>query len=249
MVMPEDRAMGSTSLTERTYSRFADADAKNALQKLLSSTKEPAQYQAAMKSLGCHLGKILNEILPNDAKCLIASTAEDADFLSLEILNSLRLKREALVAIFWNNHYSIANGSIAPIVHKYLQPNYEKSNHLIIVKSVISGSCVVRTNILALIEKLNVGKIYIASPVMHVLAEDALRSEFPESISSKFEFIYFAKDTKKDGSSGEVIPGIGGQIYKLLGIGDLPVKTGYMPKLVKELAQKNRQKTDSLKSF
>lgn len=224
------------SLTERAYSRFADAVAKNALLELLNSTGDPTQYQSAMKLLGCCLGNILNELLPNNAKCLVASTAEDADYLSSGILESLQLKHEALVAIFWNNHYPISGGSVAPIVHKYLQPNYETANYLIIVKSVISGSCVVRTNILALIEKLNVDKIYIASPVMHVRAEEALKSEFPESISSKFEFIYFAKDAKKDNESGEVIPGIGGQIYQLLGIGSQPVKIGYMPKLVKKLA-------------
>ncbi|MCY1562230.1 hypothetical protein D9M68_995900 [compost metagenome] len=70
---------------------------------------------------------------------------------------------------------------------------------------------------------------------MHKNSEEALRSEFPDEVSSKFEFIYFAIDAKKD-ETGEVIPGIGGQIYQLLGIGKQPAHNGYMPALVKKLA-------------
>ena len=33
---------------------------------------------------------------------------------------------------------------------------------------------------------------------------------------------------------GEVVPGIGGQVYELLGIDNQPVLTGYMPNLVKK---------------
>lgn len=220
---------------ERAYSRFANEVAKNALVELLSSTDAPVQYQSTMKVLGRCLGDVLNELIPQSARCLVASTAEDADYLSSGVLESLQSRHETLAAIFWNNHYSIGSGSVAPIVHKYVQPGYEGADSLVVVKSVISGSCVVRTNILALIERLNVSKIYIVSPVMHIKSEEALRSEFPEEISSKFVFIYFAQDTQKD-ESGEVIPGIGGQIYQLLGIGKQPAQTGYMPSLVRKLA-------------
>lgn len=223
------------SVDERAYSRFANEIAKNALRDLLSSTNAPAQYQSAMRVLGRCLGDVLNQVLPDQTKCLVASTAEDADYLSSGVLDSLQSKHETLAAIFWNNHYSISSGSVAPIVHKYVQPGYEGADSLVVVKSVISGSCVVRTNILALIEKLQVGKIYIVSPVIHINSEEALKSEFPDEISSKFEFIYFAKDARTD-DSGEVIPGIGGQIYQLLGIGKQPAQTGYMPSLVRRLA-------------
>lgn len=219
----------------RTYSSFANEVAINALNKLLSVTKLPLEYQATMKKLGLYLGETLNKTLPDGAKCLVASTAEDADFLSSGVIESLQPHHETLAAVFWNNHYSIQGGSVAPIVHKYLQPGYESVDCLVVVKSVISGSCVVRTNILALIEKLNASKIYIVAPVMHDKSEIALRSEFPDEISSKFEFIYLAKDTKKEAETGEVIPGIGGQIYQLLGMEQQPVNNGYMPSLVKKL--------------
>lgn len=224
------------TVTERAYSRFADHIAKSALNNLLASTEAPAQYQSAMRLLGKRLGEELNTILPSSAKCLLVSTAEDADYLSSSVLEALKLKHKTHAAVFWNHHYSVPNGSIAPVVHKYIQPGFEDADSLVVVKSVISGSCVVRTNILALIEKINVSKIYIASPVMHEKSEEALISEFPDEISQKFVFVYFAKDAKKDKTSGEVIPGIGGQIYKLLDIGVQPVQTGYIPSLVKKLA-------------
>lgn len=223
------------NIAGRTYSRFANEVAKDALNKLLSVTSEPVEYQATMKKLGRYLGEALNEALPVGTKCLVASTAEDADFLASGIIESLQSKHETLAAVFWNNHYSIPGGSVAPIVHKYIQPGHESVDSLVVVKSVISGSCVVRTNILALIEKLKVNKIYIVAPVIHKKSEDSLRSEFPSAVSSKFEFIYFAQDANREVSTGEVVPGIGGQIYQLLGIGNQPVHTGYMPDLVKKL--------------
>ena len=223
------------TVAERAYSRFADQIAKSALSDLLASREAPAQYQSAMKLLGQRLGEELNAMLPSSAKCLVASTAEDADYLSSGVLESLQTKHETHAAVFWNHHYSLPAGSVAPVVHKYLQPGFEEADSLVVVKSVISGSCVVRTNILALIERLKVNKIYIASPVMHEKAEEALRSEFPDEIADKFVFVYFAKDSKKD-EAGEVIPGIGGQIYQLLGIGKQPVHSGYIPSLVRRLA-------------
>ena len=70
---------------------------------------------------------------------------------------------------------------------------------------------------------------------MYAKAEDALRSEFPSEISDLFEFVYLAQDSVRD-ETGEVKPGIGGQIYQLLGMKDQPARTGFMPKLVKQLA-------------
>jgi len=219
----------------RGYSRFANEVTNAALGELLQATGAPAHYQSTMKVLGRLLGEALNKELPEGTKCLVVSTAEDADYLSSGVMESLQTKHETLAAVFWNNHYSIPGGSVAPIVHRYMQPGFECADSLVVVKSVISGSCVVRTNILALIEKVKVGKIYIVSPVMHKNSEEALRSEFPDEISSRFEFVYFAIDEKKD-ESGEVIPGIGGQIYHLIGIGKQPAQIGYMPALVKKLA-------------
>ena len=117
----------------------------------------------------------------------------------------------------------------------YLQPGFQESKNLIVAKSVLSGSCVVRTNILALIDELDKDtSIFIVSPVLYKEAEQSLRGEFPEEISYRFTFVYFAKDADRNEASGEVTPGIGGMIYQLLGLSEQPVRTGYMPQLVKD---------------
>jgi hypothetical protein len=219
----------------RTYSRFANEFTRNTLSKLLEVAGEPDKYQTVMSELGLRLGEALESSLPSGAKCLIVSTAEDADFLTAGVMQALGSNHDVFAAVFWNNHQQVPGGSVAPIVHKYVQPGFESADTLVIVKSVISGSCVVRTNILALIEKLDVKKICILSPVMHTNSEKSLRAEFPEDVSSKFEFVYFAQDSQRE-QSGEVVPGIGGEVYQLLGIGKQPVLTGYMPSLVKRLA-------------
>lgn len=222
------------SIAER-YSAFAEDDAKAALQSLLSSKDNPSAYSAVMESLGVILGNLLSSRIPNDLSCLLASTAEDADFLSKGIYDRLKIDHPTKAAVFWNNHYSVAGGSVAPVVHKFLEPGYESSNVLIIAKSVISGSCVVRTNILELIEHIDPLKIFIVSPVMHSKSEASLRDEFPDEISEKFEFLVLAIDQDKS-ATGEVLPGIGGEIYSLLGLSDQPARTSYMPNLVKQLA-------------
>lgn len=223
-------------VNNRTYSHHADAFVKENLQALLASTKNPEKYKQTMRRLGVLLGSVVKkQITHEDARCLIVSTAEDADYLSNGVRDVLSESFNTATAVFWNNHYSSFNGSVAPIVHKYLQLGYEVSDTLVIVKSVISGSCVVRANILALIENINIQNIYIVSPVMHIYAADNLKKEFPPEIADKFVFVYFAQDAVRD-EFGEVKPGIGGQIYNLLGLSDQPVKIDYMPELVKQLA-------------
>jgi hypothetical protein len=223
------------SINNRAYSRYANEVAIEALNNLLRFTSAPSEYRETMTNIGHYLGEILDQQIPSSSKCLVASTAEDADFLSKGVIDALSCHHNTLAAVFWNNHYSIPGASVAPVVHKFLQPGFEAADSLVVVKSVISGSCVVRTNILALIERLNVKKIYIVAPVMHIKAEQALRSEFPDEVSKLFEFVYLAQDSVRD-ESGEVKPGIGGQIYQLLGMKDQPARTSFMPNLVKQLA-------------
>lgn len=226
--------------SNRKFSEIADSEARSALDELLSAGKahDVPSYQHAMFSLGWLLGnRLLNK--PSIAcanKVLIASTAEDADFLANGVINALKQKHQVRYAIFWNNHYSLENNSdsVAPVVNSHYQDGYEDSEALVIVKSVISGSCVVKTNLLRLMSD-NPGllnSVHVASPVMHTNAENKLRSEFPISVSKNFEFSYFAIDSNRS-ESGEVIPGIGGEVYQLLGLMDQPAKIGFIPELVK----------------
>lgn len=219
---------------DRTFSAYGSSANIRALLDGLLTAKSNDSYQKAMTELGVEFSHVIRDKISPTSKCVVAATAEDADYLASGLIDGLKSKYEIMAAVFWNNHYSIGNSSVAPIVHRYLQPGFETAKYLILVKSVLSGSCVVRANIIALLEKMDVEKILIVAPVVHAKSEESLTSEFPESISSLFEFVYFAKDQIKD-DSGEVKPGIGGQIYQLLGMEDQPAKTGYMPKLVERL--------------
>jgi hypothetical protein len=101
---------------------------------------------------------------------------------------------------------------------------------LIVVKSIISGACVVKTNLASLIDEALPLRVIVAAPVMLKGAEQRLASEFPQSMSSRFEYFAFAIDDEK-GSDDNVVPGIGGSVYERLGFGD---KTAYIPEIVKE---------------
>jgi hypothetical protein len=143
----------------RKYSEFADDLAKQTLAKLIASVNSPLDYQGAMLELGKQLGRIVNERIPRVHKCLVVSTAEDADYLSNGVIESLEHDHETLAAVFWNNHYSVSDSNVAPIVHHFVQPGFESAKDVVFVKSIISTSCVVRTNILALLESMDVCNI------------------------------------------------------------------------------------------
>ena len=215
-------------------------ESKKLLDNLLRSNGNSELYRNSMLKLGELLGEeVVNALSNTHGNVLVISTAEDADFLQKGVSSALKKHDvETKLAIFWNNHYQLGDGkgSVAPIIHKFLESGYENVQNVIIVKSVISGSCVVRTNLLELLDEVeNAEKVFVVSPVMYKDAEKSLRKEFPDEIANKFNFISFRIDGER-ASDGEVIPGIGGQVYQLLGIGDQPALNGYMPDVVKELA-------------
>ncbi|RQL72318.1 hypothetical protein BJI62_18125 [Acinetobacter pittii] len=226
-------------MNNRTYSNIANNLAKDHLQGLLDSKTDPRAYREHMKELGKLLAEsLVPSIKKSEKNCLIISTAEDADFLQAGVESVLKENLiSTKLAVFWNNHYQLpTKGSVAPIVHKFIEPGFEQADNIIIVKSVMSGSCVVRTNLIAMLNQIkNAKQIFIVAPVVHKNSEASLIKEFPHDISSKFNFVYFAKDAQKDSYSGEVIPGIGGQVYELLGLVKQPALTNYMPKVVEKI--------------
>ena len=90
-----------------------------------------------------------------------------------------------------------------------------------------------KNQLLHLIGKINPKIIHIVAPVMYKDAQNSLKKEFPDSISSKFEFLTLAVDTVRK-TSGEVLPGVGGMVYPKLGLGDITEKNKYTPHLVLE---------------
>jgi hypothetical protein len=72
----------------------------------------------------------------------------------------------------------------------------------------------------------------VIAPVLLQGATSRLESEFDTSITRRFEYLWFAQDDEKN-ESGEVVPGIGGSVYELLGIGNSITKNSFVPEIVK----------------
>lgn len=220
----------------RKLSKYVKGDRQilENLETLVDKSKSPLEYSSAFYILGQKLSVPINEKIKEKEAVVVACSSEDADWLAKGIIDNLKSQTNRLV-VFWNlrtQPFGNKDLLIAPIIKTYAE-NIDYCDTLIVCKSIIYTSCVVRTNLTYLIEKINPKTILIAAPVIFKLAEKSLRSEFNPSISDKFEFIYFAKDDKAT-SKGEVIPGIGGEIYQRLGLNDVLQKNKYVPELVKE---------------
>jgi hypothetical protein len=208
------------------------------LDTLVNKEAMPEVYKKAMFEIGLNLGNaLLDQISSDQASVYLACTVEDADFLAKGILQSLKGRvRKISFACFWNQHFSpfeMEDLKVAPILRKYQEPANEDVNYLIIVKSIISGACVVKTNLSDLIQSIEPEKIFIVAPVIHAQAEQKLKNEFEKAVYDKFQFFYFAKDEKRT-AKGEVLPGIGGNVYQRLGFEDQDSKNRYIPTIVKE---------------
>jgi hypothetical protein len=221
----------------REYSHFTNPAAQHLLATLVDQHTSSKDYQQTLISLGETLGNILlKEIVGDQCSTYLASTVEDADFLAKGILNSLGTRLNSVgFACFWNQRstpFGMADLTVAPIIKRYQEPTGQTVDYLIIIKSIISGGCVIKTNLLSLIQSIEPKHIFIVAPVIHSKAEQNLKQEFPEHISNKFQFLYLAKDDEIN-DQGEMLPGIGGMIYERLGFTDQDSKNRYVPELVK----------------
>jgi len=223
----------------RTYSPFVkdDKDAQALLDVLVSKSADVAQYRDAMRSLGTHLAQGLKPKLgtPDDHDICVVCTVEDADFLARGVLEGLAeqgLSQKTRMLCLWNGKVRESGVSISPVLRQYKEAFDPEGTVFIIVKSIISGACVVKTNLTRAISKAEPSRIFVVAPVMLEGAEKRLEDEFPSGISDKFEYVWFATDTDKDGEN--VVPGIGGSVYDRLGLGNEDQKNRYMPEIVKE---------------
>lgn len=206
------------------------------LSRLTNKDTKESEYALAMYELGKAFGEIL---LPqiNAATVALASTVEDADYLGRGIVEVLeREGKKVLLTVFWNKRFKPNEEnqiSIAPIVKEFHEPGYEKADTMIIIKSIISSSCVVRTNLTNLIEVANPEKIFVVAPVLLEGALAKLEKEFTQEISNKFKYLFFAVDTERT-NEGIVIPGIGGDVYNRLGFKGQDAKNKFIPEIVKK---------------
>ena len=224
----------------RRYENLQYGDEKvirKSLDALADKTTGVEAYRNAFETLGVELGRILaqkvGDVLAKETMLVCAS--EDADWLAKGVENGFG-KGELPVSIYWstrNTVYQSENGEkieISPIIKAYEEP-IAKCRLLVIVKSIISSSCVVKTQLTRLIDRIHPEMIVIMAPVMYKDAQPNLLKEFPEEISNKFHFLQFAVDEDRQGN--EVIPGIGGMVYPRLGLGDINKKNQYIPQMVR----------------
>lgn len=187
----------------------------------LLDNDEVESYRSTFYSIGVELAKILNaQIGRNLVPVTLACASEDADWLAKGMLDTLESQVE--LCVYWSNRYNLGidyNGET--IEYSEIEKAYEEhsglSKILIITKSIISSSCVIKSQIMRLISTNRFDKIYITAPIMYKDAEENLRKEFPDDIFNLFEFISFAIDEDKD-KKGWISPGIGGSVYEKLGV-------------------------------
>lgn len=225
----------------REYSDLASEAGPGVLADLdrLADLALPADaYGAAMRSVGRTLGGCFARAASVEGKAVyLAVTVEDADYLAAGIAESLDAAGARLsVACFWNTRRK-AGGfkwlDVAPIVNEYREPIPDALDHLIVVKSIISGACVVKTNLMHLLDLVNPREIHIMAPVMLRGAEARLSAEFDTGVAERFRYWLLATDEDKD-ADGNVLPGIGGEIYGRLGFTGQTGKNAYYPEFIKQ---------------
>ena len=207
------------------------------LDKLADKSTGVDDYRDAFNKLGVELGKVLASEIDgiSSEEIMLVCASEDADWLAAGVESGIG-KGDLKKSVYWStreNVYKDENGGtleISPIVKAYEEP-IENCRLLVVVKSIISSSCVVKTQLTRLIGKINPERIVIMAPVMYKDGVPNLKSEFPESVNSKFEFLAFAIDEDRL-ENGEVVPGIGGMVYPRLGLGDIAAKNSYIPETV-----------------
>ena len=224
----------------RRYENLQYGDEKiirKSLDTLADKTTSVEANRKAFELLGIELGRVLAKKVGNvlAKETMLVCASEDADWLAKGVENGFG-KGELPMSIYWstrNTVYQSESGEkieISPIIKAYEEP-IENCRLLIIVKSIISSSCVVKTQLTRLIDRIHPQMITIMAPVMYKDAQPNLLKEFPEEISNKFIFLQFAVDEDRQGD--EVIPGIGGMVYPRLGLGDINKKNQYIPQIVR----------------
>jgi len=201
------------------------------LQELLDAAK-PEVYRSAIQQLGQDLGRRVADMLPKRGRCMLVCTVEDADFLARGFITSVGVERVRLQC-FWNERRTLGDFEIAPIIRRYVEPGDDDVSTLVVIKSIISGACVVRTNLMEVLERARPAQIFIVAPVIHAEAERKLEQEFPPDIVQRFTYVWLARDDVRE-PNGNVRPGIGGSVYELLGLGGENDKNRYYPRLIHE---------------
>nr|WP_312295450.1 hypothetical protein [Brevundimonas diminuta] len=225
------------SLALPVMSDDVSVPAREALDVLQNLNSDPTAYRRAMTELGRLLGRLLSEqaFKQGDNVCL-AMTVEDADYLGLGALEALETAGlNVSVVCFWNEReeaFGLDWAKLAPVTQEYVEP-LDGVDQIVMLKSIISGSCVVRTNLEHLFDDISPSRVHVVAPVMLDGADERLTQEFPRELSERFQYWMFEVDTERE-KNGDVVPGIGGEVYGRLGLGDQAAKNKVMPDLVRQ---------------
>ncbi len=146
---------------------------RTSLDALADKSTNVFKYREAFRLLGIELGKILaleyKSISANQSMLVCAS--EDADWLANGVEAGFG-KGELKKSVYWSSREIVhinEDGSkveISPIEKAY-EEAIKDCQLLIIVKSIISTSCVVKTQLTRLIGRISPKRIVIAAPVMY----------------------------------------------------------------------------------
>lgn len=215
-----------------------ESDAAVPLLQLIDPSVAPAGYRHAMYALGVVLGRAFAEREAVQGKnVLTISTVEDADYLSRGFADAVENEGANVVfACIWVERSKLPldeEPDVAQILAEFIEPIPERVDHFVAMKSVISGSCVVRSAILRLLDQAKPENIHIVAPVVLAGAQQRLAKGFPEQIAERFRYWILAED-QVSLSDGTVVPGVGGNVYKRLGLGDQAAKNKVMPDYVLE---------------
>lgn len=213
------------------------------LNRLIDKKLSSAAYANVLYELGLRFGTLISDRIGSlsDAVSLVC-TVEDADNLAKGIVEVLEKKgRKVALTVFWNKRFKPNKEndiSVAPILREFHDEGYKDARVLIVIKSIIVNSCVVRTNLTKLIDESDPERILVVAPVLLEGATKKLENEFDSVISKKLEYLYFAVDSEKT-AEGYVDPGIGGNVYERLGFGAQDGKNRFTPTIVKQRRQKS----------
>jgi len=223
----------------RKYTEFADKDtvARQLVDVIADSSITVQRYRDTMVELGRALASkfILKIDKFSTDDLFVICTVEDADFLARGVIEQLDLSglgNRIKLMCMWNESVQDEGISLSPVLRQYREEPTSTKASFIVVKSIISGACVVKTNLTRAISSSDPQQVFVVSPVLYVGAQERLALEFPPKIAEKFEYYWFATDSNKSGE--DVVPGIGGRVYERLGFGNEANKNKFTPQIVRQ---------------
>lgn len=213
------------------------------LRALTNPALSPERYGATFYSIGKEMGKLVKGHLQKaNSNVKLVCTSEDADFLARGILKTLAISNiYPSITVFWHRRWSVGKVNIAPIIMRYEEPITD-CDTMIVVKSIISSSCTISTQITDLFDRLTPKTTLIVAPVIYQHSIQNLMSDFPKRISDTFKIIYLREDNQLEGNI--VIPGIGGDIEQRLGIQHNVNEVERIPFIVKKRIAYFRKTTE-----